>query len=75
MLLNPESEFFKEKIKNPDSYVNKIKHTDLKEIERTIAEYFAVKTEYFLGIKEQDVFETKNPNLASLYIIKGIKKQ
>jgi ubiquinone/menaquinone biosynthesis C-methylase UbiE len=73
MLLNPESEFFKEKIKNPNSYVNKIKHTDLKEIERTIAEYFAVKTEYFLGIKGQDIFEAKNPNLASLYVIKGEK--
>jgi len=74
MLLNSESEFFKEKIKNPDSYVNRIKHIDLKEIERAIAEYFAVKTEYFLGIKEQDIFETKNPNLASLYVIKGTKK-
>jgi len=74
MLLNPQSRFFKEKVNNPASYVNKIKHTDLKEIERTIAEYFAVKTEYFLGIKGQDVFETRNPNLASLYIIKGKKK-
>jgi len=40
MLLNPKSEFFKDKLRNPDSYVNKIKHTDLKEIERTIAEHF-----------------------------------
>jgi ubiquinone/menaquinone biosynthesis C-methylase UbiE len=75
MLLNPQSQFFKEKVNNPASYVNKIKHTDLKEIERTIAEYFAVKTEYFLGIKRQDVFETKNPSFASLYVIKGKKKQ
>lgn len=74
MLINPESEFFKEKTKEPTSYVNKIKHTNLREIERTIAEYFAVKTEYFLGIKGQDIFETKNLNLASLYIIKGKKK-
>lgn len=74
MLLNQQSQFFKEKVNNPASYVNKIKHTDLKAIERTIAEYFAVKTEYFLGIKRQDIFETKNPNLASLYIIKGKKK-
>jgi len=75
MLLNPESEFFKERTKNLTSYVNKIKHADLKEIERTIAEYFAVKTEYFLGIKGQDTFETRNPNLASLYVIKGTKKE
>ena len=74
MLINPESGFFEEKTKNPDSYVNKIRHTDLKEIERTIAGYFAVETEYFLGIKGQDMFETRNPDSASLYVIKGIKK-
>ena len=75
MLLNPESEFFREKIKNPDSYINKIKHTDLKEIERTIAKYFAVKTEYFLGIKGTEIFQSQDSDVASLYAIKGTKKQ
>jgi len=75
MLLNPESEFFQEKTKNPDSYVNKIKHTDLTEIERTIAEYFSVKTKYFLGIKETEIFQSQDSNVASLYVIKGAKKQ
>ena len=75
MLLNPESEFFKEKIQSPDSYVNKIKHTDLSGIERTIAEYFSVKTEYFLGIKGTEIFQSRDSNVASLYIIKGTKKQ
>jgi len=74
MLLNPESEFFKEKTSTPTSYVNRIKHTDLTEIERTIAEYFSVQTEYFLGIKGQQILESQNPNLASLYVIKGKKK-
>jgi len=74
LLLNPESEFFKEKTRNPASYINKIKHTDLKEIERTIAEYFSVQAEYILGIKGREIFESQNPNLASLYIIKGKKK-
>ena len=74
MLLNPESEFFKEKSENPDSYVNKIKHMGLKDIERTIAYSFYVQTEYFLGIKDQKIFESQDPSLASLYIIKGKKK-
>ena len=73
MLLNPESEFFKEKARNPASYVNKIKHTDLRQIERTIAEYFSVQTEYFLGIKGAKIFESRDTNLASLYVIKGKK--
>ena len=74
MLLNPESEFFKEKASNPTSYVNKIKHTDLREIEGTIAEYFSVQSEYFLGIKGREIFETSDSNLAGLYVIKGKKK-
>ena len=74
MLLNPQSQFFKEKVNNPASYVNKIKHTDLREIERTIAEYFSVQTEFFLGIKGQQILKSRQPNLASLYVIKGKKK-
>lgn len=75
MLLNPECEFFREKSKNPDSYIKKIKHTDLREIERAITEYFSTQTEYFLGIKNQKIFESQDPNLASLYVIKGKKKR
>jgi len=74
MLLNPQSRFFKEKVNNPASYVNKIKHTDLREIERTIVEYFSIQTEYFLGIKDQQILESQNPDLAALYVIKGKKK-
>jgi ubiquinone/menaquinone biosynthesis C-methylase UbiE len=74
MLLSPQSQFFKEKTNNPASYVSKIKHTDLREIERTIAEYFSVQTEFFLGIKGQQIFKSRQPDLASLYVIKGKKK-
>ena len=73
MLLNPESEFFQEKTKSPDSYINKIKHTNLREIEETVAKYFSIKTEYFLGIKGMEIFQSCDPNVASLYVIKGIK--
>jgi len=74
MLLNPESEFFKEKTQNPDSYINKIKHINLAEIERTIAEHFSVQTEYFLGVRKTKMFQSRHPDLAALYIIKGEKK-
>jgi len=74
MLLNPESEFFKEKTQNPDSYINKIKHINLAEIERTIAEHFSVQTEYFLGIRKTKMFQSRHPDLAALYIIKGKKE-
>ena len=75
MLLNPESKFFQEKTQNPGSYINKIKHTNLKEIEETVAKYFSIKTEYFLGIKGMEIFQSQDSNVASLYVIKGIKKR
>jgi ubiquinone/menaquinone biosynthesis C-methylase UbiE len=74
MLLNPQSQFFKEKVNNPASYVSKIKHTDLKEIERTIAEHFTVQTEFFLGIRGRQILESRQPDLASLYVIKGTRE-
>lgn len=75
MLLNPASEFFREKAQNPASYVTKIKHTDPAEIETAIAEYFCGQTEYFLAIRGREIFNTVDPNLAALYVIKGMKKQ
>ena len=33
MLLNPESEFFQSRFSDPDSYVSKVRHTDLQAIE------------------------------------------
>lgn len=74
MLLNTESEFFETKSRNPDSYVNRIKHTDLKKIESAIAGHFSVQAEYFLGIKGEEIFQTGDSSLSSLYVIKGKKK-
>jgi hypothetical protein len=48
MLLNPASTFFKEKRRDPNSYVSKIKHVDLEVVEDVIAGSFVVHTEYFL---------------------------
>lgn len=74
MLLNPESVFFRDRIHNIRSYVRKIRHKDINEIERMIAEKFQVQTEYFLGVKGEDIFESKDAADAALYIIRGIRK-
>ena len=73
MLLNPQSEFFKEKTKKPTSYINRIKHRNLREIEVAVAEFFFVKAEYFLGIKGTRIFQSEDSHVASLYIITGKK--
>ncbi len=75
ILLNPQSEFFKERFQNQDSYVNRIKHINPKEIEEAIAEYFSIETEYFLGIKGTETFRTQAPDSAALYVIKGKKRE
>ena len=74
MLLNPESGFFKERTRNPSSYVNKIRHRNLQEIEAEVAKYFSVRTEYFLGIEGMTLFQSRDSQCASLYIIKGTRK-
>jgi len=75
LLLNPDSDFFKRKLRNADSYVRKIKHTNLKEIENTVTEKYQVQTEYYLGITADNrLFSTREPADAVLYIIKGTKK-
>jgi ubiquinone/menaquinone biosynthesis C-methylase UbiE len=74
MLLNPESVFFSDRIRNINSYVLKIRHKDIDEIERVIAEMFQVESEYFLGVKGGSIFETRDAAEAALYIIRGIRK-
>ena len=74
MLLNPESQFFKRKRSQPDSYVNRIRHENSQQIERTIAKFFDFETEFFLGINGDEIFESSEPGWASLYVVKGTKK-
>ncbi len=75
MLLNPESEFFINKYSDKSSYVSKLRHTDLNEIEICMAELFELNTEYFMGVSGEELFESSNTETAVLYLIRGIKKQ
>jgi len=74
MLLNPHSAFFKEKVQDPASYLRKIRHTSLEEIESAIAEHFHIQTEYFMGVKDGNIFESQETAEASLYVIRGTQK-
>jgi len=75
MMLNPESEYFKEEVKKPDDYFRKIKHINLKEIRNYISQFYTItKEEYFLGIEDEYIFDTNDERYASLYVVVGIKK-
>ena len=73
LLLNPASTFFRERYANSESYVRKLKHTDLVAIETTASEWFETSGEYYLGINGEQLFESTEPAEAALYIIHARK--
>jgi ubiquinone/menaquinone biosynthesis C-methylase UbiE len=74
MILNPVSKYFRQHIKRESSYFRKVKHRELKKIEDHISRFFVVKTEYYLGIEGEKIFDSHNPQTASLYVISGRRK-
>ncbi len=71
MILNTKSKYFRSRAERADSYFRLARHRDAKQIEHYISKFFTTKSEYFLGILGTKVFDTRDKNLASLYVIKG----
>ena len=75
MMLNPKSEYFHEHFQREGSYFRKIRHTNLREIRDYISRFYEItKEECFLGIRDQQIFDTGEKGVASLYVIIGKKK-
>lgn len=75
MILNPKSDYFNEGIKDPQDYFRKIKISNLDEIRTPISKFFRIiKEEYFLGIRNKQIFETDEERYASMYAIVGKKE-
>ena len=74
LILNSESDYFKEKNKKESSYFRKIKHTNLEELRCFLGKYFHVEDEYFLGIKDEKIVSSCDKRTASLYVIRGVKR-
>lgn len=74
IMLNPESRYFQEQSQDEDSYFRKVLHRDLEEIREYISKFYEItKSEYFLGIAGQEIFESSDKKYASLYSIVGRK--
>lgn len=75
LMLNPKSNYFKNEYMDRNSYIWKnIKHTNVEKIKEFISKYFFIENEeYFLGIKKGETIASKNPGLASLYVVEGKK--
>jgi ubiquinone/menaquinone biosynthesis C-methylase UbiE len=74
MLLNPASEFFNARYATADSYVHKLRHADLQEVELAAVKWFDTQGEYFLGVDGEELVDSTDPAFAALYVIKGIKR-
>jgi SAM-dependent methyltransferase len=75
LLLNPQSEFYQAKSHDPDSYIQKTKHTDNDAIAGAAACMFDIATEYCLGIDGETIFESDDPADAALFSLIGRKKR
>ena len=74
MLLNPRSGFVRQRLNDPDSYVQKLRHADLEEIEEVMNRDFDLRTEYFLGIDKGQICDASDPDQATLYVLRGEKR-
>ncbi len=72
MMLNPSSQYFKSHVKREGSYFRKMRHSP-KIVEKYMERYFLTESEYFLGIEDEEIFHTEEPEKASLYVVSGIK--
>jgi ubiquinone/menaquinone biosynthesis C-methylase UbiE len=74
IMLNTQSRYFQEQSQDEDSYFRKVLHRNLEEIREYISKFYEItKSEYFLGIAGQEIFESSDKKYASLYSIAGRK--
>lgn len=74
LLLNTASAFIRDKLRDPDSYVSTIRHTNVHEIEAVVARRYDVQGEYRLGVRDGVIFASDNPTEAVIYLIHGKRK-
>jgi len=74
LMLNPASHYFGSHASRPDSDFRRIRHTDIREIERYVSKYFEAEEGYIMGIDGERIFETSETEWAALYAIIGVKK-
>ena len=75
MVANIKSWYIKKELAEENSYMHrKFRELDTIKFEALVDKYFKIDTcRYMLGIHEEKVFESEDPEWASLLVIKGIK--
>lgn len=74
LMLNPHSEYFRERQRRPGSYYSRVRHTNADEMTAAVAALFKMDVaEYLLGIRGASAFATSDPSVASLFAIHASK--
>ncbi len=73
VMLNPYSDYFKSHVKREGSYFRKIRYHP-KQVAEYMERYFLTERDYFLGIEDGEIFSSKKPDKASLYVVDGRKR-
>lgn len=73
LLLDPDSGFYRSKMADPDSYVRRIRHTDVEALERSMRRSFRVEREHYLGVRGEEVWGPARPPDSALIVLIGTK--
>lgn len=76
MVANIESWYIQKELAEESSYMHrKFRELDTTKFEALVRKYFKIDScKYMLGIHEEEVFESEDPEWASLFVVKGIKE-
>ncbi len=74
LLCNPHSHHFQGMLTRGGYTARNLKHTDFTPIVDYLEGKFNTQGEYFLGVKDESVFDSDNPKTASIYAVKGTLK-
>ena len=73
MMLNPRSWHFKNRVGREGSYLKNVSVQEPGLVGDYASKFFGTEAEYFLGIREDKVFDSSDESLGSLYVVKGRK--
>ena len=71
LVLNTRSEYVQANLRREGSYFQRMVHQDSAALTETILEYVDGDHEFFLGISDEDVFESSEPTVAAISAVVG----
>ncbi|WP_435185719.1 class I SAM-dependent methyltransferase [Halobellus sp. EA9] len=71
LVLNTRSEYVQSNLQREGSYFQRMVHRDSEALADTILEYVEGEQEFFLGISDEQVFESTDPSTAAISAVVG----